>query len=113
MELKKFRKLKGHSQTDLANLLEVSLKTAQNYERGNVTVPNEKLKLIAEIYNVTIPEIFGGDRITLNIENININEVSQFVYDNWDTLMSDRLFKAKFESEASQWALSKVNKAGA
>lgn len=32
------------------------------------------------------------------------------IYDNWDAYMNNRIFKAKFESEASIWAFKKFTK---
>jgi transcriptional regulator with XRE-family HTH domain len=53
------RKQKGVSQSKLAEILGVSLRTVQNYESGKVTVPSEKLNQIAKYFCVTVSELFN------------------------------------------------------
>jgi DNA-binding XRE family transcriptional regulator len=50
LELKELRKKQGLTQQQLANLIGVSLKTVQNYEKGEV-IPETKHEILRNVLN--------------------------------------------------------------
>ena len=62
LTIKELREEKGWSQTELAEKLEVSLRTVQNYEADQSKIPLNKLHNIYKILNVNLSnEIFVAD----------------------------------------------------
>lgn len=68
--IKQLRKNKGESQSDLADVIGVSLRTIQNYEKGDVDVPTKNLSKIAKHYDVSIAYLFEGVIEELEAENL-------------------------------------------
>ncbi|GLB47821.1 XRE family transcriptional regulator [Neptunitalea lumnitzerae] len=62
LKIKELRKEKKESQSDLAEVLGVSLRTIQNYEAGKVAVPYKNLELIAQHYGVTVAQFFTNEQ---------------------------------------------------
>ncbi len=61
IRLAEIRKNKGITQKELADKLHVSQQVISNIERG-VTAPDiEHLKMIADIYNVSLDQLVGRD----------------------------------------------------
>jgi transcriptional regulator with XRE-family HTH domain len=101
MNLKKLRKNKQESQTDLSKSMSVSLKTIQNWENESVTIPNKRLKDLAKHYNVNVFELFSSKKIEL--KNIPIKDLALLVFENWSELMSDKYFNLFFKNKATEW----------
>ncbi|CAM1355885.1 helix-turn-helix domain-containing protein [Tenacibaculum halocynthiae] len=106
MRLKELRKNKGETQSELADILKVSLRTIQNYEKGSVTIPNEKLKQISLHYNVTFSDIFIENNDNFDLKQIDRRLISSFITKNWDYMIEDDLFNANFKAKAGEWAIS-------
>ena len=68
LKIKYLRNKKKESQTYLANLIGVSLRTIQNYESGKVDVPRKKLDMIAQHYDVSISYLFSEEKEHKNEE---------------------------------------------
>lgn len=68
--LKEERLLQGKTQEEMANLLNVKRATYGEYERGNNLPPVDKLKTIAEDFNVSIDYLVGNAE-----KQINVNEL--------------------------------------
>lgn len=105
MRLKHLRKLNNETQKQLADLLQVSLRTVQYYENGSVTIPNDTLKKIAEHYLVSVSEIFGEPKQHVNLQHTEVKEIAHYVVNNWDIFMQNALFNANFKAKAGEWAL--------
>ena len=107
MRIKELRRDKKETQQELADFLGVSLRTVQNYENGSVTVPNTKLKLIAQHYKISVSEIFllKDDAENTDLKSLDPNIISNYVVENWDELMKNNLFSANFKARAGEWAL--------
>lgn len=73
-KIKELRKQHGHSQSDLAAILGVSLRTIQNYESGDVDVPRKNLDKIAQHYNVSVAHLFSINDSEDISSNIQVNE---------------------------------------
>lgn len=59
--LAEIRREKKYKQTELAEILNVSQQVISNIERG-VTMPDiELLKLIADIYNISLDQLVGRE----------------------------------------------------
>lgn len=58
LKIKQLRTQKNESQSALAEVIGVSLRTIQNYESGNVDVPMKNLEKIAKHYDVTVAYLF-------------------------------------------------------
>lgn len=80
----------------------------------NESIP--KVDFIQHLCNI-FPDLDANWLITGKKGNISshkisedeIEQISIKVFDNWDLLMKDRLFKANFESKAASWALKIKN----
>jgi len=75
--LAKIRKEKGYTQKDLAQLLNVSQQIISNIERNQTTPDIELLKVIADVYAISLDELTGrrfeynnGNDVTKQIINI-------------------------------------------
>lgn len=62
LKIKELRNNKNESQSDLAEVIGVSLRTVQNYEAGKVAVPYKNLELIAQHYGVTVSYFFMNEQ---------------------------------------------------
>lgn len=105
MRLKILRKQNNETQKELATLLGVSMRTIQYYENGDVTIPNDKLKKIANHYSVSIAEIFNEQKSNQDLDSIDKKELAQYVVEHWEEFMKDGLFNANFKSKAGEWAI--------
>ena len=56
--LKQLRRKKKLSQTDLANAIDVSLRTIQLYEKKDANIPIKNLTKIAEYFDLSIAEMY-------------------------------------------------------
>lgn len=79
--LRNQRKLKGKTQNELAELLNVQRATYGEYERGNNLPPIDKLVIIADALNVSIDYLVG----TKEKQNIDIVETLEVVKENLTT----------------------------
>ena len=61
--LKELRKEKGLTQTDLAELLEVTKLTIHNWENGVFSIKSDRLKKLCEIFDVDVPYLLGYDTV--------------------------------------------------
>lgn len=65
--LKELRKQNNMTQEQLGEKIGVTNKTISKWENGNYMPPIEKLKILSDIYQVSINEILSGEK--LNQEN--------------------------------------------
>ena len=78
--LKELRKEKGFTQEQIAEKLNVSGRTVSRWETGN-NIPDISLLVeIAELYDITIPEIINGERKSENMKE-EIKEVAEVMAD--------------------------------
>lgn len=75
------RKIKGKTQNELAELLQVKRATYGEYERGNNLPPIDKLVIIADALNVSIDYLVG----TTEKENIDVLETLEVIKENLTT----------------------------
>ena len=61
--LKELRKEKGLTQTDLAELLEVTKLTIHNWENGVSSIKSDRLKKLCEIFDVDVPYLLGYNNV--------------------------------------------------
>ena len=59
--IQKYRKIAGLTQAALAEKLNISTRTVQKYESGEITPPLNKFKEIAEILDISVNELIGLD----------------------------------------------------
>ena len=85
--IKKLRRDKKETQTELGNQIGVSLRTIQNWEAGITDVPFIKLRLIARYFDVSVSYLFG--------EHIVITEDKR-VKSGFE-IEIEKIFDAKFE----------------
>lgn len=79
--LRQQRKLKGKTQKELAELLNVRRATYGEYERGNNLPPIDKLVIIADALNVSIDYLVGNEEKKI----VDIAEVLEVVKENLTT----------------------------
>jgi transcriptional regulator with XRE-family HTH domain len=60
-QIKLFRKLKGWSQEDMANKLEMSLNGYGGIERGDAAISVTRLEQITGVFGISLVELFGCD----------------------------------------------------
>ena len=61
--LKELRKEKGLTQTDLAELLEVTKLTIHNWENGVSSIKSDRLEKLCEIFDVDVPFLLGYNNV--------------------------------------------------
>ena len=61
--LKELRKEKGLTQTDLAELLEVTKSTIHNWEKDVFSIKSDRLKTLCEIFDVDAPYLLGYNNV--------------------------------------------------
>lgn len=61
--LKELRKQKNMTQEQLGERIGVTNKTVSRWETGNYMPPIESLRLLSDIYDVSINEILAGERL--------------------------------------------------
>lgn len=64
MFLKQLRTENGMTQEQLGEKIGVSNKTISRWETGNYMPPIECLKILSDLYQISINEILGGERAT-------------------------------------------------
>lgn len=116
LRIRELRRGKNESQTELAHVIGVALRTIQNYESGSVDVPVNKLKKIAHHYCVTIPYLFGGGEPvkqeikevkgfkSLSIEN-KLNEIHKLL-----KIISDSGDDTRTQIEENKELITKTNR---
>lgn len=62
--LKQLRRKKRISQTDLAQAIEVSLRTIQLYEKKDANIPIKNLTKIAQYFDLSIAELYSHERVS-------------------------------------------------
>ncbi len=72
--LKLLRRKKNISQTELANAIEVSLRTIQLYEKKNANIPMKNLTKIADFFQVSISELYAAE---VNEEDVSYTKSSK------------------------------------
>lgn len=94
--LKKLRSAKGLSQSDMADILEVSLSSYQKYERKTDSVmPSiEVLMRIADFYNVSVDYLLGrqtGEPETIDklVSEFNMTALEKAILENYLALPDD------------------------
>lgn len=70
----KLRKLKGLSQEILAEKVNVSRQTISNWELGETSPNPEQLKVLSNIFDVSVDELIGNDRKNIIDEKITNTE---------------------------------------
>ncbi len=60
-KIKRLRKERGLSQTDMAEALHIALKTYQNIEGGITRIDIERLGQLAEVLKVALPELLNDE----------------------------------------------------
>jgi len=115
LKIKELRVKNKESQKELSFIVDVSLRTIQNYESGKVSVPNDKLKIIAEHYNVSVANLFDDTKKTkiptLKKDNVifTIKEVLTYIIDNEEELKQDKQF-LRYINEIGREAIFKYFK---
>lgn len=57
-KLKEFRKLRGLTQEQLAEMVEVTFQQIQKYENGNTRLNTDKLQVVAQALNIPVSAFF-------------------------------------------------------
>lgn len=60
-KLIEFRKIKGYSQQEVADLIDVSRQTISNWESNQGAPTIEKAKQLAELYQISLDDLVGSD----------------------------------------------------
>lgn len=77
MNIKRLRKSKGWTQTQLANILGTSQKVITSYETGAKKPPINRLPEFATVFGVTIEEVIGKKPLSLNDSTPHIHKNSR------------------------------------
>ena len=63
--LKYYRKLNGYTQETIAPKLKITTSAYGSYEQGRNEPPYSKLKMLADIYNITVSQLTGEPKDTI------------------------------------------------
>lgn len=70
-KIKRVRKMRGITQEQLAEMIDISPRSLSNIEVGGCFVKSETLERIIEALNITTEELFANEHIKSNIELLN------------------------------------------
>ena len=77
-KITKLRKMKGLSQEELANELDVSRQSVFKWESGENTPDLEKIKKLAKLFNVTFDELLDDEKdLEVIYQNVKSEETSE------------------------------------
>lgn len=82
LKIKELRELKGFTQEEVADFIDVSKRTYINYEQFKTDIPFTKLQNIATFLNMNIVEIIDYSSKTKSTEKTNKKKVSKKVSKN-------------------------------
>lgn len=89
------RKVKGWSQEEMADKLQMSVHGYANIERGETDVQLSRLEQISQILGVELQNLFGmNDRVVFNLTNTSRDQSSQ---NNFQFLMAQRELEHELE----------------
>ena len=89
------RKIKGWSQEDMADKLQMSVHGYANIERGETDVQLSRLEQISQVLGVEIQDLFGmNDKMVLNLASTWHDHSSQ---NNFQSLMAQRELEHELE----------------
>ena len=77
--IKKLRTDKGMSQNDLAELIPIDRSVISKWERGEAFPPIDKMKILCDIFNVSIDELISGELKTSENEKEQAKNVLDFL----------------------------------
>lgn len=72
--IRELRNKSSESQSDLGDAIGVSLRTIQNYEKGDGNIPMKNLKRIAQHYNVSVSHFFSD---TTKVDDLMVKEARE------------------------------------
>lgn len=77
--LKKLRKKQNKTQKELSKILDIPYRTIQRWESGENQIKKEKVLLLADYFNVSIPQLLGYEPIEDGVEEkITFNSGTEF-----------------------------------
>ncbi len=83
LRIKKLRLEQGIKQAELGLILGVGATAISNYESGRNCIDNDKLKLLAEYFRVSLDYLLGvSDNITMEIANLDEDAYSILIIYN-------------------------------
>lgn len=89
------RKVKGWSQEEMADKLQMSVHGYANIERGETDVQLSRLEQISQVLDVELQNLFGmNDRVVFNLTNTSHDQSSQ---NNFQFLMAQRELEHELE----------------
>jgi len=89
------RKIKGWSQEDMADKLQMSVHGYANIERGETDVQLSRLEQISQVFGVELQDLFGmNDKMVLNLASTWHDQSSQ---NNFQSLMAQRELEHELE----------------
>ena len=89
------RKIKGWSQEDMADKLQMSVHGYANIERGETDVQLSRLEQISQVLGVELQNLFGmNDKVVLNLASTWHDHSSQ---NNFQSLMAQRELEHELE----------------
>ena len=101
LNIKKHRELKGLRQQDLADKLNINLRSYQNLESGSTKLDLERLEQIAEVLETTAEDLLRQDGIFIHqkIRETGTGSGTGNIYNNYgvDKEVLDKLLAAKDE----------------
>lgn len=65
-QLKKLRKVRGYTQSGMADQLNISLKAYQNIEYGVTKIDLERLGKILQVFDTNLEAFFGQNKVSTN-----------------------------------------------
>lgn len=74
-QIKKYRKNKNITQSDIAKILGVEPGTISKYESGIIEPNIESLKKLAEIFEITVDQLINEDNKRIDVSEINVLEI--------------------------------------
>lgn len=82
--IKRIRKSRGENQTEFAKKINATLPAVSNWETGRNIPNNERLKIIADIANLSVAELlYGNNDFELDAEKYMLKKFNSYYKDNF------------------------------
>lgn len=107
----RLRKVKGWSQEEMADKLQMSVHGYANIERGDTDVQLSRLEQISQVLGVELQNLFGmNDIVVFNLTNTSLTNTSrdQSSQNNFQFLMAQR--ELEHELEKARLIIEQQNK---
>ena len=102
LKIKEIRESLKMTQDQIVSLSGIKKRSYVDYENGKSDIPLSKLQKIAKCFGVSIGDLLGENKsfsgFTTNLTTDSILDLTEYLFENNDTLMADPIFREYIKS---------------